>query len=74
MLSGTELSALCEGLRGNELLDYNYLLTGYIGKSGAILQVNMMTNVNLHLLGSETFLASVLETLNAVQEVNPSAR
>ena len=31
VLSGSELNELVNGLESNNLLDYNYLLTGYIG-------------------------------------------
>lgn len=31
-MSGDELKTIVEGLESNLLLDYDYLLTGYIGK------------------------------------------
>mmetsp|Transcript_252 Transcript_252/g.456 ORF Transcript_252/g.456 Transcript_252/m.456 type:complete len:336 (+) Transcript_252:73-1080(+) len=43
VLDGLELLALTEGLEANNLIDYNYLLTGYIGSD------SFLTNV-LHLL------------------------
>lgn len=31
-MSGNELETIVDGLESNNLLDYDYLLTGYIGK------------------------------------------
>jgi pyridoxal/pyridoxine/pyridoxamine kinase len=35
-MSGNELDLLVEGLESNHLLDYDYLLTGYIGHNPSI--------------------------------------
>lgn len=48
VLSGTELLALSTGLSDNYLLDYDYLLTGYIGQEKfALLAFHLVTSMFL---------------------------
>ena len=54
MIQGHELLNLVEGLRENNLVDYEYLVTGYIG--------------------SESFLSSVLDVLETIQDANPGVK
>ena len=45
VLKGEELAALSQGLSTNHLIDYDYLLTGYIGSKSFLEEVLNLLNM-----------------------------
>ena len=68
-MDGEELSNLAEGLARNELLQYDYVLTGYIGTSAALFYIYSVT-----ITGSESFLDSILSLLTRIEDQHSAVK
>ena len=68
-MSGNELETIVEGLEANYLLNYDYLLTGYIG-----FEFIFSLFILKKMIGSKSFLSSILQVLDKITSFNSNVR